>query len=263
MYTTKTDYFSYIKDHVSIPDVCRKLDIFVRPSGNRYICQCPKHSDKHPSLTIYTQANTYHCFQCGDSGDVFRFIMAHKDWDFHKALSWIEQNFPEVKEKMPDSKARQSMHFNENGYDIAWNIYKQMSEEETEKLRQFALERNYKQKQLELAEVVYAKGRKLSGQVSKGDEFLEERFLLEEKAMIQKVPMDRHTYTDRYEDYFRRDRVIIPLRDLTGKLMGFAGRALEKRDNPKYLFTKDLKKGEFLDGPRAVGLCTFFTISTS
>lgn len=104
--------------------------------------------------------------------------------------------------------------------------------------------------QLLNCELVYSTGRKLSRKFSQGDEFIEERYLLEEKGLLTKVARDvvnKIALTDKYYiDYFKKDRVLIPLRNISGKIIGFAGRSVSKNDVPKYLFTKGLKKGEFL-----------------
>ncbi|MFR4830952.1 MAG: CHC2 zinc finger domain-containing protein, partial [Campylobacter upsaliensis] len=47
----------------------------VRRSGASYVCVCPFHDDRNPSLHINTQKNFYHCFGCGAGGDVFKFVM--------------------------------------------------------------------------------------------------------------------------------------------------------------------------------------------
>ncbi len=59
----------------------------LRKSGhNRFNGRCPLHEDKHPSLTVYADKQSWHCFQCNRGGDVFDFIMAVNTCDFRRAV---------------------------------------------------------------------------------------------------------------------------------------------------------------------------------
>lgn len=119
MQSIKNKYYRYIKDNVAILETCKALGITEKHSGTVHVCKCPHHADEHPSLTIYEDTNSYYCFQCGDSGDVFRFVMAQRDCDFQDALKWIEHTFPEVHAHMPVSADIMSESSSANGYDIA------------------------------------------------------------------------------------------------------------------------------------------------
>lgn len=248
MQSIKNKYYRYIKDKVAILEACKALGIPEKHAGTVHVCKCPHHADEHPSLTIYEDTNSYYCFQCGDSGDVFRFVMAQRDCDFQDALKWIEHTFPEVHAHMPVSADIMSESSSANGYDIAWQIYQQMTDDEQSAFNKYAKERGYNPEHLYNRELVFATGRKLSDKF-KQEEFIEERYLLEEKSLLTKVPRDvinRVALTDRYNDYYATDRIIVPLRNLSGGLVGFAGRSVSEKDKPKYLFTKGLKKGDFL-----------------
>jgi hypothetical protein len=60
----------------------------LRKSGhNRFTGQCPLHEDRHPSLTVYADNQSWHCFQCNKGGDVFDFIMAVNTCDFKQAAA--------------------------------------------------------------------------------------------------------------------------------------------------------------------------------
>lgn len=247
MQLSKQEYYTYIREHINILDVCRVMGIPERESGSTHKCKCPHHADDHPSLVIYQDTNSYYCFQCGDAGDVFRFIKGNRKCGFHDALTWIEKSFPEVLEYKPNWTSIETQN---NGYDVAWAVYQQMTDEEKKLFAQFSHGRAYNPAQLRKCELVYSTGRKLSGKFSQGDEFIEERYLLEERGLLTKVARDvvnKIALTDKYYiDYFKKDRVIISLRNISGKIIGFAGRSVSKNDAPKYLFTRGLKKGEFL-----------------
>jgi hypothetical protein len=62
----------------------------LRKSGNnRFTGQCPLHEDKHPSMTVYADNQSWHCFQCNKGGDIFDFIMAVNSCDFKRAATTL------------------------------------------------------------------------------------------------------------------------------------------------------------------------------
>ncbi len=84
---------------VDIESLKTRLDIVteieqytnLRKSGNnRYLGRCPLHEDNHPSMTVYADKQSWHCFQCGRGGDIIDFIMAVEGVDFRRATSMLE-----------------------------------------------------------------------------------------------------------------------------------------------------------------------------
>ena len=58
----------------------------LRKSGSRYVAHCPFHSDKTPSLTIFSKGNNYHCFGCGEHGNSISFLMKIENISFKQAV---------------------------------------------------------------------------------------------------------------------------------------------------------------------------------
>lgn len=84
--------------HIDIDSLKARLDIFteverytqLRKSGNnRFLGRCPLHEDKHPSMTVYVDKQSWHCFQCGKGGDLIDFIMAVEGVDFRRAVAML------------------------------------------------------------------------------------------------------------------------------------------------------------------------------
>jgi len=60
----------------------------LRKSGsNRFLGRCPLHEDRHPSMTVYADKQSWHCFQCNKGGDVIDFIIAVEGVDFRQAAA--------------------------------------------------------------------------------------------------------------------------------------------------------------------------------
>jgi DNA primase len=72
-----------IKQQLSIETVIQHYNIAINKNKQ---CLCPFHEDKTPSLKIYPETNTYHCFGCGKSGDTIQFIQDHEKITKHEAI---------------------------------------------------------------------------------------------------------------------------------------------------------------------------------
>lgn len=75
-----------IKERVDIVAIVERYTQ-LRKSGSRFMGKCPLHEDKHPSLTVYPENQSWHCYQCGKGGDVFSFIQAVEHTDFKGAAA--------------------------------------------------------------------------------------------------------------------------------------------------------------------------------
>lgn len=74
-----------IKDQFSMEYVVRKCGLEIHRGG---FCKCPFHSnDDTPSLKLYDKS--YHCFACGEDGDIIKFVMRYTGLDFMDACEWI------------------------------------------------------------------------------------------------------------------------------------------------------------------------------
>lgn len=74
------ELFEKVKSRVSIMEVCDLIGIVLKRSGRRYVCQCPVHSEKTASFTIYPDDGTFHCFGChihGDAIELFRQVKGY------------------------------------------------------------------------------------------------------------------------------------------------------------------------------------------
>lgn len=75
-----------LKQSVDIVDIIGRYTT-LRPSGRNFNGSCPLHSDKHPSLVVYPDQQSWHCFQCNQGGDVIAFIQAAENCDFKQAVA--------------------------------------------------------------------------------------------------------------------------------------------------------------------------------
>lgn len=85
-----TDILGRIKENVKMSELLTKYGFKIEKGGA--IC-CPFHNEKTPSFKIYKNGTRYHCFGCGESGDVITFVMKYCGIDFKQALARINYDF--------------------------------------------------------------------------------------------------------------------------------------------------------------------------
>lgn len=88
---TPTRYHFNVADIKSQNDIVSVIEQYtrLRKSGRNFTGCCPIHQEKHPSLTVYPDQQTWHCYGCNAGGDVFNFIMAANSCDFKQAAALL------------------------------------------------------------------------------------------------------------------------------------------------------------------------------
>lgn len=222
---------SFIEELISRADIVEIIStrIPLKRQGANYSAKCPFHTEKSPSFTVSPSKQFYHCFGCGAHGSVIRFLMEFEGIHFVEACESLASRLGMVIPMDNDNNMIQSSSHHQ--------IYTLL--EEANKFFQLQLRQPIGKRAIE-----YLKARGLTGQTAKtfelgfappgwdnlvsalkGDEA---RFkdLIEAGLVIRK---DEDRYFDRF-----RDRVMFPIRDRRGRVIGFGGRILDK-GTPKYL----------------------------
>lgn len=199
--------------------------------GRNYICSCPFHSEKTPSCTVFTDTQSFYCFGCGAGGDVITFIMKIENLDFTEAVKLLAQRsgMEIPKENSRDSQlAKQKTRIYEMNRLAANFFYTQLIKgSDKSGLRYFA-------------------DRKLSPQTIKKyglgyapDSWKTLTDMLRSKGYsddeITDAWLGSRSKKGNIFDIFRK-RVMFPIIDLRGNIIGFGGRVLDN-SQPKYLNT--------------------------
>lgn len=199
--------------------------------GRNYICSCPFHSEKTPSCTVFTDTQSFYCFGCGAGGDVITFIMKIENLDFTEAVKLLAQRSGM---EIPKENSRDS----------------QLAKRKTRIYEMNRLAANFFYTQLirgsDKSGLKYFADRKLSPQTIKkyGLGFAPDSWsaltdMLRSKGYsddeITDAWLGSRSKKGNIFDIFRK-RVMFPIIDLRGNIIGFGGRVLDN-SQPKYLNT--------------------------
>ncbi|WP_289029371.1 DNA primase [uncultured Paraglaciecola sp.] len=242
----------FIDDIIARTDIVEIIDsrVSLKKAGRNHQACCPFHNEKSPSFTVSQDKQFYHCFGCGAHGNVITFLMEFDRLEFPEAIEELAQyhsiEVPREKGSSPAPSAAQKQQ-RENDYELMEKVAKYFSQQ----LKSHP-EKN--------KAVDYLKNRGLSGEVVKAfdmgyappewDSILK-TFGINPEYQQQLLDLKLITENDnrRRFDFFR-DRIMFPIRDKRGRVIGFGGRVLDD-GGPKYLNSPETRifhKGHELYG---------------
>jgi len=225
-----------IKARLDIVQYVQQYVPGLKKAGRYYKACCPFHAEKTPSFVVNPDNQSWRCFgACAEGGDIFNFAMKQHGWSFREALSELAQQAGvQLEKQTPEQQARDEYTDKLRGLlDTAADYYHRhllsQSDEATRAVYAYAREkRGFSHETLERYQIGYAP-----------DDFQKMRRALQDLGYTDDEIVDagmaiRKEDTGRVYDRFR-NRLMIPIRDERGRVIGFGARALSKEDNPKYL----------------------------
>lgn len=230
----------------SIQQILSRIDIIeiigafvkLKKRGTNYLGLCPFHNEKSPSFTVSPVKEIYKCFGCGKSGNTIGFLMEHEKYSYTEVLRWLAAKYNveiEETEVSPETKLQllaadslfiinqfaqtffsNALFDSEDGKDIALSYLKQRGFRE-DIIRKFQIGFNPVHKD-EFARAA------LNAQYSK-DYLLKSGLVANRDEQLQ----------DNY-----RGRIIFPVHNQSGKILGFGARLIKSNDkSPKYINTPE------------------------
>ena len=216
-----------------IEDVVSEF-VTLRKRGSNLIGVCPFHKEKTPSFNVNPARNIFKCFGCGKAGDSVRFIMEHEHYSFQEALRYLAKKYGikiEEREQTPEELAAQNERermFNINSFAQQYfsNIMMTSDEGQSVGLAYFH-ERGFRDAIINRFQLGYCPN---SGS-SFTDYAIKNGY---DKDLLIKVGLTG-SYENRLYDRYQ-GRVIFPIHNLTGKVIGFGGRILtSEKTKAKYV----------------------------
>lgn len=230
-----SDFIDELLAKVDIVDIIDE-HVPLKKGGANYMACCPFHKEKSPSFSVSPSKQFYHCFGCGAHGSAIGFIMEYQGLSFTEAVQYLADRVgmtvPRVRGQNNDLQQR------------AEKKKKQQTLEETT-----AAAASFYAQQLNLQAVgqEYLKQRGLSAEViahyglgyaPDGWTPLAQVFQpYPNTALVESGMVIHNEEQNRYYDRFRH-RVMFPIRDSRGQVIGFGGRVLDD-SKPKYLNSPD------------------------
>jgi DNA primase len=221
----------------------------LKKAGRTYKGLCPFHAEKTPSFVVFPDTQTWHCFgACGTGGDVFTFFMQREGLDFSEALRELAQRAgvslapPTSETQAADRRRERLLDIHSAAAQYFHHLLRQSKEGAV--AREYLAGRGINAETVERFQLGYAldawEGLKshLAGRGYTQDDLVA-------AGLLVKKEETGSTY-DRF-----RNRLIIPIRDVQGRVIAFGARALNPNDVPKYLNSPQtplFDKGETLFG---------------
>ncbi|KMQ80610.1 DNA primase [Candidatus Burkholderia pumila] len=234
--------------HAFLQDLLNRVDIVdvvsryvhLKKGGANFMGLCPFHNEKSPSFTVSPTKQFYHCFGCGAHGTAIGFLMEHTGLTFPEAVKELAQGAGLTVPQEPSFRGgggRMESAAPSKAVSVALTEVMQTATE-------------FYRKQLRSAKnaIAYLKKRGLTGEIAQrfglgyapdGWQSLEAAFfdyrndnLVEAGLVIVSEKTDAQGQAHRYDRF--RERVMFPIRNVKGNVIGFGGRVLDGGE-PKYL----------------------------
>ncbi|WP_371376836.1 DNA primase [Thalassotalea aquiviva] len=247
---------TFIDDLLARTDIVDLIDskVKLKKAGKNYQACCPFHTEKSPSFSVSRDKQFYHCFGCGAHGNAISFVMEYERLDFVDAIEELASyNGVEVEREQQNltpaqqRKKQQVQQQKQNDYELMADI---------SRFYQHTLKHHEDSSQV----IDYLKSRGLTGDVVKkfgigyspdSWDAMMNAFAKNHEISKQLVDLGMAIQGDKNRPYDRfRGRVMFPIKDKRGRVIGFGGRVLAD-GTPKYLNSPETRiyhKGQELYG---------------
>ncbi|NRT75482.1 DNA primase [Clostridium beijerinckii] len=216
-----------IKEQNDIVDIISE-DVRLKKSGRNFMGLCPFHNDKSPSFSVSSEKQIYKCFSCGEAGNVLTFVMKYKKLTFVEAAKYLadKANIPlQIKDNENSAVSRKKEVLYKVNVETARYYFANL--QRIKMAKEYFLKRGIKEETIKRFGLGYSQDswHGLTNYLrTKG---YKDNLLLE-AGLISKSEKSGNVY-----DKFR-NRVMFPVFDVRGKVIGFGGRVLDD-SKPKYL----------------------------
>lgn len=246
----------FIDDLLARADIVELIDsrVPLKKAGKNYQACCPFHTEKSPSFSVSPDKQFYHCFGCGEHGNAISFIMEFDRLEFPDAIEELASHYNMDVPREQNNQSPAQIKQQQKVYQQRQDDYQLLDN----------ISRFYQQQLKTAADkntaIDYLKGRGLSGEIAKkfGIGYISDSwdgmmksFGTNQQTIQQLVDLGMAIEGDKNKPYDRfRGRIMFPIRDKRGRVIGFGGRVLGD-GTPKYLNSPETRiyhKGQELYG---------------
>lgn len=233
MQESREEIVALVKERADIVQIIGE-SVDLKKSGARYLGLCPFHGEKTPSFSVHPGQQFFYCFGCGESGDVFSFMMKYHNLDFPSALKNLADRYsitlPEIEKSPQQQRLEQQRKAMFEVTGKVSEIYQRylLHSSKARGARNYLAKRGINEKIQQRFGLGYAPAAEVEGW-----HYLDSRLTEQEKLDAAEagivVKKDNGGLYDRF-----RDRVLFPIYELSGRVCGFGGRIIGD-GQPKYL----------------------------
>ena len=218
-----------IKRRLSLVDLAETY-ISLKRSGKNYIGLCPFHDDKNPSLYVNEEKGLYHCFSCGAGGDIFSFLMNYNNISFKEAVEELASKLNiEIKEgtsQKGQKSSKRSMQLKVNQSALKFFHNNLLKSKDSQVARDYLASRGININLAKEFKIGFA-GNSWEGLLNY---FIAEKVPMEIPIDLGLIKRNEQSFYDTF-----RNRIIFPIIDVNGDVIGFGARVVDRDDKPKYL----------------------------
>lgn len=230
-----------IEQRVSLLDVVANY-LTLKKQGRNYVGLCPFHNEKTPSFSVSPEKGLFYCFGCGVGGGLFQFFMRVENIDFPTAVERLAQRAGIHFERTVAARSGESRLPKELLGEAASFFAECLQGPGGKQARDYLARRGMGKQVLARFQLGYCPGG------SELHSFLARRGF-SERDVLEAGLVGKRASGSTYPKFGRR--VMFPIRDLSGRVIGFGGRALTAEQQPKYLNSPEsasFRKSETLYG---------------
>ncbi len=223
------DFKDALKSQLNIVDVIgAHIRLKRSGAGPRYVGLCPFHMEKTPSFSVNADHQYYKCFGCQEAGDIFTFVQKTESLTFPEAVKALAERY-----NIPMPPRAQGADPVQQRREVLFEVQDKAAA---------IFEANLHSAQGAQARQ-YLEGRKVSmdtartfrlGLADSSGQQLIQRLKSYDPAILEEAGLAIRREDGTIRDRFRQ-RIIFPIHNESGRVIGFGGRALRPDDNPKYL----------------------------
>ena len=222
-----------ILDATRIDEVVGEF-VTLKKRGVNLLGLCPFHNEKTPSFSVSVPKGIYKCFGCGKGGDAVSFLMEHEHYTYPEALRYLAGKYGvEIDEEKPSPEQQEVLDEKESLFNLSAYAQKYFHEKLLESDEGKAIGLTYLKERGYSMETVRKFG--LGYALNQWDAFVQTALKNGyKKEYLEKTSLCKSKDHQLYDTF--RGRVIFPIHNLSGRVLGFGGRILTSDKNkPKYI----------------------------
>lgn len=238
----------YLEDQ-KINDIRKSADIVdiissyipLTPHGKNYFGVCPFHNDNNPSMSVSKEKQIYKCFSCGECGNVFTFIEKYENVSFLEAVKIVANKVGinvDINVKKNNENKNKNLY---DIYDLSLKLYQNnINTKFGLKAKSYLSSRKIDEEIIKEFNI----GLSLRKNTLLTDLLLNKGYNYDELLDSGLIVKKDYGYIDIYSN-----RIMFPLHNLEGQVVGYSGRIYDTESDSKYINTKEtkiFKKGEIL-----------------